>query len=31
MNSSIDVASWSNGGMDLLDLKNSSRGLWVKM
>jgi hypothetical protein len=27
MNSSVEVASWSNGGMDLLDLKNSSKGL----
>jgi hypothetical protein len=27
MNSSIEVASWSNGGMGLLDIKNSSKGL----
>jgi hypothetical protein len=31
MNSSVEVASWCNGGMDLLDLKNSSKGLGVKM
>jgi hypothetical protein len=27
-NFSVEVASWSNGGMDLLDFKNSSKGLW---
>jgi hypothetical protein len=27
MNSSIEVASWGNGGMDLFDFKNSSKGL----
>jgi hypothetical protein len=26
-NSSIEIASWSDGGMDLLDLKYSSEGL----
>jgi hypothetical protein len=26
-NSSIEVASWGNGSMDLLDFKNSSKGL----
>jgi hypothetical protein len=31
MNSSVEVASWGNGGMDLLDFKNSSQGLRVKM
>jgi hypothetical protein len=31
MKSSIEVASWGNGVMDLLDLKNSSKGLGVKM
>jgi hypothetical protein len=31
MNSSVEGTSWSDGGMDLLDLKNSSEGLGVKM
>jgi hypothetical protein len=31
MNSSVEGASWSNGYMDLLDLKNSSKGLGVKV
>jgi hypothetical protein len=31
MNSSVEVASWSNGGMDLLEFKNSSKRLGVKM
>jgi hypothetical protein len=26
-NSSVEVASWGDGYMDLLDLKNSSEGL----
>jgi hypothetical protein len=26
-NSTVEVTSWSNGGMDLLDFKNSSKGL----
>jgi hypothetical protein len=30
-NSSVEGASWSDGCMDLLDLKNSSEGLRVKM
>jgi hypothetical protein len=30
-NSSIEVASWSNGSMDLLDFKNSLKGFGVKM
>jgi hypothetical protein len=30
-NSSVEDSSWSNGYMDLLDLKNSSEGLGVKM
>jgi hypothetical protein len=30
-NSSVEVASGGNGGMDLLDFKNSSKGLGVKM
>jgi hypothetical protein len=30
-NSSIEVASWGDGCMDLLDFKNSSKGLGVKM
>jgi hypothetical protein len=30
-NSSIEGTSWSDGGMDLLGLKNSSEGLGVKM
>jgi hypothetical protein len=29
-NSSVEVASWSNGGMDLLDFKNSSKGLGIE-
>jgi hypothetical protein len=28
MNSIVEVASWSNGGMDLIDFKNSSKRLW---
>jgi hypothetical protein len=31
MNSGVEGASWSNGYMDLLDLKNSSKGLGVKV
>jgi hypothetical protein len=31
MNSSVEGTSWGNGGMDLLELKNSSEGLGVKM
>jgi hypothetical protein len=27
MNSSIEVASWGDGGLDVLDIKNSSKGL----
>jgi hypothetical protein len=30
-NSSVEVVSWSNGCMDLLNFKNSSKGLVVKM
>jgi hypothetical protein len=30
-NSSVEGMSWSDGGMDLLGLKNSSEGLGVKM
>jgi hypothetical protein len=30
-NSSVEVVSWSNGCMDLLDLKHSSKRLGVKM
>jgi hypothetical protein len=30
-NSSIEGTSWSDGGMDLLNFKNSSEGLGVKM
>jgi hypothetical protein len=30
-NSSVEGTSWSDGGMDLLGLKNSSEGLGVKM
>jgi hypothetical protein len=26
-NSNVEITSWSNGGLDLLDLKNSSNGL----
>jgi hypothetical protein len=26
-NSSVEVASWGDGYMDLLDIKNSSKGL----
>jgi hypothetical protein len=31
MNSSVKGASWSDGCMDLLDLKNPSEGLRVKI
>jgi hypothetical protein len=30
-NSSVEGASWSDGCMDLFDLKNFSEGLGVKM
>jgi hypothetical protein len=30
-NSSVEVASWGDGCMDLLDFKNTSKGLGVKM
>jgi hypothetical protein len=30
-NSSVEVASWGDGYTDLLDFKNSSKGLGVKM
>jgi hypothetical protein len=30
-NSSVKVAFWSDGCMDLLDFKNSLKGLGVKM
>jgi hypothetical protein len=29
-NSSVEGTSWGNGGMDLLDLKNSSEGLGLE-
>jgi hypothetical protein len=31
MNSSVEVASWGDGCMDLLDFKNSLEGLGVKI
>jgi hypothetical protein len=30
-NSNVEIASWGDGCMDLLDLKNSSEGLGVNM